>query len=89
MTSHTTKEFWNLFDALLKDIQGQAVKAYDAWNNNPNHPSLHFKSIHSTEPLYSVRISRGYRALGLKGGNTITWFWIGSHSEYEKLISMF
>jgi len=89
MTSHTTKEFWNLFDALPKDIQNQAVKAYDAWNTNPTHPSLHFKSIHSTEPLYSVRISRGYRALRLKEGNTITWFWIGSHSEYEKLISRF
>jgi hypothetical protein len=89
MTSHTTKEFWNLFDALPKDIQSQAIKAYDAWNNNHIHPSLHFKSIHSTEPLYSVRISRSYRALGLKEGNTITWFWIGSHSEYEKLISRF
>ncbi len=89
MISRTTKEFWNLFDVLPKGIQNQAVKAYKAWNNYPNHPGLHFKSIHSTEPLYSVRISRGYRALGLKDGNTITWFWIGSHSEYEKLISRF
>ncbi len=89
MISRTTKEFWNLFDVLPKGIQNQAAKAYEAWNNNPNHPGLHFKPIHSTEPLYSVRISRGYRALGLKEGNTITWFWIGSHSEYEKLISRF
>ena len=89
MTSHTTKEFWNLFDALPKEIRNQAVKAYDAWNNNSTHPILHFKSIHSAEPLYSVRISRSYRALGLKERNTITWFWIGSHSEYEKLISRF
>lgn len=87
MISHTTKEFWNLFDALPEGIQKQALKAYETWNNNPDYPGLHFKSIHSTEPLYSVRISRGYRALGLKKGNTITWFWIGSHSEYEKLIS--
>ncbi len=66
MISRTTKEFWNLFDVLPKGIQNQAVKAYGAWNSNPNHPGLNFKSIHSTEPLYSVRISRGYRALGLK-----------------------
>ncbi len=87
MISCTTKEFWNLFEALPKGIQNQAVKAYELWNKNPHHPGLHFKTIHSTEPLYSVRISRGYRALGLKQGNTITWFWIGSHSEYDKLIS--
>jgi len=89
MISRTTKEFWNLFDVLPEGIQNQAVKAYEVWNSNPNHPGLHFKSIHSTEPLYSVRISRGYRVLGLKEGNTITWFWIGSHPEYEKLISRF
>ena len=87
MISCTTKEFWDLFEALPKGIQNQAVKAYELWNKNPQHPGLHFKTIHSTEPLYSVRISRGYRALGLKQGNTITWFWIGSHSEYDKLIS--
>ncbi|MFQ5964137.1 MAG: hypothetical protein ACE5KZ_07630 [Candidatus Scalinduaceae bacterium] len=89
MTSRTTKEFWNYFDLLPKGIRNQAVKAYKAWNTNPNHPSLYFKPIHSTEPIYSVRISRGYRALGLKEDNTITWFWIGSHQEYEKLISRF
>jgi hypothetical protein len=66
MISCTTKEFWNLLDVLPKGIKNQAVKAYEVWNNNPNHPGFHFKSIHSTEPLYSVRVSRGYRALGLK-----------------------
>jgi len=87
MISRTTKEFWNLFEALPKDIQHQAVKAYELWNKNSHQPGLHFKTIHSTEPLYSVCISHGYRALGLKQGNAITWFWIGSHSEYDKLIS--
>ncbi len=47
MISRTTKEFWNLFDVLPKGIQNQAVKAYKAWNNYPNHPGLHFKSIHN------------------------------------------
>jgi hypothetical protein len=89
MISRTTRDFWNYFNLLPKDIRRQAVRAYKIWNNNPNHSSLYFKPIHSTEPIYSVRISRGYRALGLKEDNTITWFWIGSHQEYEKLISRF
>tara|TARA_B100000959_G_C14989675_1_gene627218 strand:+ start:3310 stop:3579 length:270 start_codon:yes stop_codon:yes gene_type:complete len=89
MISHTTKDFWKLFDSLQKDIQKQAVEAYKTWKTNPNHPGLHFKSIQSSESIYSVRISLGYRALGLKDENTITWFWIGSHSGYEKLISRF
>ena len=36
MISHTTKEFWNLFDVLPKGIQNQAVKAYEVWNSNPS-----------------------------------------------------
>jgi hypothetical protein len=33
-----------------------------------------------------VRISIGYRALGIMVDNEITWFWIGGHDEYERLI---
>jgi len=38
------------------------------------------------EPLYSVRIGRGWRALGLLEEETVTWFWIGSHADYDRLI---
>ena len=27
-----------------------------------------------------------WRALGRRDGNTVTWFWIGSHAEYDRLI---
>jgi len=34
-----------------------------------------------------VRISLGYRAVGVKSdGDEIIWFWIGPHAEYDKLI---
>jgi hypothetical protein len=48
-------------------------------------PSLQFKKV--DEPnVYSVRVGLGYRALGMMDGTDIVWFWIGSHSEYDKLI---
>lgn len=50
------------------------------------HPSLQFKCVHQTEPLYSVRIGLGWRALGLLEDDTIAWFWIGSHADYDRLI---
>jgi hypothetical protein len=34
-----------------------------------------------------VRVSRGWRAVGLQEGVTIYWFWIGSHAEYDKLLN--
>lgn len=55
--------------------------------DNPAHPSLRFKRVHTTKPIYSVRITRGWRALGVREGETMVWFWIGSHADYDLLIS--
>ena len=40
-----------------------------------------------TEPIYSVRVTLGYRALGLLQKDEIVWFWIGSHAEYDRLLT--
>ncbi|MBS1255147.1 MAG: hypothetical protein MAG581_00946 [Deltaproteobacteria bacterium] len=37
--------------------------------------------------MYSVRISKKYRAVGILSGNDIVWFWMGKHSDYEKLLN--
>jgi hypothetical protein len=50
-------------------------------------PGLRFKQVHPTEPIYSVRISRNYRALGVREDDAMIWFWIGSHADYDDLIS--
>jgi hypothetical protein len=57
------------------------------WKQNPYHPSLQFKPIHPSKPIYSVRIGIGWRAVGVKDNDTMVWFWIGSHEEYNNLIS--
>src|SRR5690606_21977791 len=38
---------------------------------------LRFKKVHASRPIYSVRVTRGYRALGILENETVTWFWIG------------
>jgi len=86
MKSQTTQAFWKHFDALPRDIREQAKKAFRLWQTDVSHPSLHFKQIHSGEKIFAVRVSRGHRALGLRDGNTVTWFWVGSHDAYERLI---
>jgi hypothetical protein len=86
MRSRTTKGFWRHFAKLPRTVQLQAGKAYRLWRDDPHHPSLHFKSVHTTEPIYSLRVSRDYRALGLREDDVVTWFWIGSHADYDTLI---
>jgi len=34
----------------------------------------------------AVRVGLHYRAVGIEAEEGVLWFWIGSHSEYDKLI---
>ncbi|HEY3874506.1 MAG TPA: hypothetical protein VGM92_03440 [Candidatus Kapabacteria bacterium] len=86
MTSFASRRFWKAFHTLPHQIQDQAERAYTLWKENPYHESLDFKRIHSKRPIYSVRIGLHWRAVAVKEGDTITWFWIGSHSDYDRLI---
>ena len=86
MNSRLTDEFAALFARLPESVQNQARKNYRLWRTDPSHPSLHFKRIHGLEDIYSVRVGFGWRAVGLVEGNTINWFWIGSHGDYDKLL---
>jgi hypothetical protein len=86
MISRTTKEFWNLYNVLPVDIQKRADKAYEQWHAEPSHPGLQFKRVDPEEPIYSVRIGRNYRALGVLRDDTITWFWIGKHEIYDRIL---
>ena len=84
MKSHTVSNFWKLFRKLSPDIQRKANKAYRLWRANPFAGSLRFKRVSEHEPIYSVRIGRGHRALGLLEGDTIYWYFIGNHDEYDR-----
>jgi len=87
MKSATLLSFWAAYELLNEDVKHSARKAYRLWAQNPFHPSLHFKCINREESVWSVRITRGYRALGILEGDTVTWFWIGGHDEYEGFFS--
>jgi len=83
-TSHASPDFWALFNGLPSVVQQQARKQYERFAQNPFHPSLRLKAVGS---FWSVRISRSYRALAARRGGHFFWFWIGSHSDYERLVS--
>ena len=87
MTSHTTERFRRSLEALPENIRRQARDAYRLFRNNPLHPSLRFKRVHPSRRIYSARVTLDYRALGVRDGDTIAWFWIGTHAEYDRLIA--
>lgn len=87
MKSSTTGRFRKALEELPEEVQRRAREAYTSFQEDPYYPSLRFKQVHPTKPIYSVRIERDYRALGVRHENEIVWFWIGSHADYDKLLS--
>ena len=49
---------------------------------SPPDVGLHFKRVGKRRPVYSVRVSRNYRALGVLQDGDVVWLWIGPHDQY-------
>jgi hypothetical protein len=86
--SRTRTAFWRDYAKLPKTVQVRAKAAYRQFELNPTHPGLQFKPVHSTLPIWSVRITASYRAVGIRTApDRIIWFFIGTHAEYERLLA--
>jgi hypothetical protein len=87
LSSFLTDEFVFCFRRLPKYVKKGARKNYRIWKKDSSHPGLDFKKVHTVKEIYSVRIGTGWRALAYKKSETIIWFWIGSHADYDKILS--
>ena len=67
-----SSQFWALYRTLPEGVRELADKNYQLLKSNPRHPSLHFKRIGE---LWSVVLV------------TIIEHMIGTHAEYDRLIS--
>jgi hypothetical protein len=84
--SETTRKFRELFSRAPQPLQEKIGDAHVLWMENPGHPSLRFKKVHDHLPIYSARIDLDWRAVGLLQNDTMIWFWVGPHDEYERLL---
>jgi hypothetical protein len=86
VNSAATRRFWDLFYALSPEIQKLALKNYELWRQDHRHPSLHFRRLKGRQDRFSVRVGDHHRAVGRLTDDTITWVWIGTHAEYDRLV---
>jgi hypothetical protein len=87
VNSFLLPEFMTLYRALPDSVRQQTRQAYALFQQDPHHPGLRFRQVHPTRPIFSARVGLHYRAVGIRQGNDISWFWIGSHAEYDHLLS--
>ena len=75
--------FWQHYRLLPEEIRKLADKNFGLLNSDPHHP----KRVGKAKQLWSVRIGMHYRALATEKPEGLVWFWIGTHAEYDKLLS--
>ena len=83
MKHFTNPSFWECYQKIPKHIQKLADENFSLLKNNSRHPSLHLKKV---DMYWSVRVGKKYRALAVEVEGGLLWFWIGSHSEYNRII---
>jgi hypothetical protein len=81
---HATAAFWKRYDALPPQVRAVADGNFERLKQDPHHPSLHLKEVGR---FWSVRVGASWRALAVKDGESLVWFWIGSHADYDKLLT--
>ncbi len=86
MKSQTTARFRSLLATASAQRQAKVRAAYRLWQANPEHPSIRFKKVHPEQPIYSARVDLNWRAVGVLDGDTLVWFWIGPHDQYNALL---
>ena len=82
MIGRTHPRFWKHFEALPVAVQKLAREKYALWKENPHHPSLRFEERRNG--MCVVRIGEHYRTVGVREGDVVAWFWIGTHEDYNR-----
>jgi len=84
MNHLASRGFWRCYDALPANIRELADKNFELLRADPNHPSLHFKKVGR---FRSARVGLQHRALAVDVENGLLWFWVGGHSEYDRIVN--
>lgn len=83
MKHFASPEFWKCYSELPERVKQLADKNFEILKADLAHPSLHFKKIGR---FRSARVGSHYRALAVEAGSDLIWFWIGHHSDYDRII---
>ena len=59
------QNFGNLTRDSQKKLKRKVKRFLIFFQKDPFHPNLHFKRVHSSKPIFSIRITKDYRAIGI------------------------
>ena len=84
MTSHGTRNFWQIYAQLPREIRQAARLTYRKFREEPAHPGLHLERLRSDPSACSVRVTLKCRAVARRQGDDWLGVWIGDHQEFDR-----
>ena len=84
MNHLASRGFWRCYNELPTNVRALADKNFALLKADPNHPSLHFKKVGR---FRSARVGLQHRALAVEVDDGLLWFWIGNHSDYDRIVN--
>ncbi len=83
MNHQATAEFRSSYDSLPESVRSLADADFELLKANPRHPSLHLKeSVDSGLSAWACVTG----SLAVRDSETLLWFWIGTHGQYDKIV---
>jgi hypothetical protein len=80
----TSSGFRVCYERLPEEIRILAKKNFQLLKADLSHPSLQFKKVGK---VWSARVGSNYRAVATPIEGGFLWIWIGTHADYDKLLS--
>ena len=81
------EKFWARYAKLPPHIRRRVLRCTEMLQENPPRPSLQLKRVDSPHADWTARVNGGYR-MGAKDAENdiISWFFVGTHEEQDKLL---
>jgi|LGVF01.1.fsa_nt_gb addiction module RelE/StbE family toxin len=70
MHIEATKTFLKLYKKLDPKVKHKVKKVLVLFQQDPSHPSLGHKKMADQKDIYEIRVSKGYRIIYTKSGDT-------------------
>ena len=83
MNHFADPHFWRCYRTLPPNIQRLADENFELMKRDFRHPSLRLKKVGR---YWAARVGANYRTLAVENEQGLIWFWIGTHSDYERMV---
>lgn len=86
MASWRTPGFKRLYGKLDGAAQRVADAAYLNYEREPTLVDFEYKGSLKGRRIYGAHITKNLRALAFTQGEDVVWYWIGAHTDYDRLL---